>query len=179
MLIPGPLGPRRLAVTGGHPRIFLKAHLDFPWPESFKCRCPCYLENFYLFWNTSVTPVFNSVFVISIGSELSMRYHVTGYHVTQYHVTWYHVTRYHLTRYHVTQYHVTRYRTRNQVTLKESVTRMCQDSHGKSGENSGATKLSKGEKQDTWSPWSWRHQCWTCVTRVNKFQSTSACVMLT
>jgi hypothetical protein len=53
MLIPGPLAPKGLAVTGGHPRMFLRAHLDFPWPEPYKSRCPCYLENFYLFWNTS------------------------------------------------------------------------------------------------------------------------------
>ena len=42
MLIPGPLGPRGLAVTGGHPIIFLRAHLDCPWPEPYKSWCPCW-----------------------------------------------------------------------------------------------------------------------------------------
>jgi hypothetical protein len=45
MLIPGPLGPRGLAVTGGHHIIFLWAQLDCPWPELYKSQYPCQTPN--------------------------------------------------------------------------------------------------------------------------------------
>jgi hypothetical protein len=63
MLIPGPLGPRGLAVTGGHPRIIMRAQLDCPWPEPYKSQCPCHLENFYLFW--PILPFLITIFAIS------------------------------------------------------------------------------------------------------------------
>jgi hypothetical protein len=54
MLIPGPLGPRGLAVTEGHHIIFPWAQVDCPWPEPYKSRYPCHLENLYLFWNSDL-----------------------------------------------------------------------------------------------------------------------------
>jgi hypothetical protein len=57
--IPWPHCPRGPAVTGGHPKNFLRVQLDSldcPRAVPYRSRVSCNLKNFYQFWNTSIQP---------------------------------------------------------------------------------------------------------------------------